>query len=215
MIRVAIVDDWEESQTGLRGMLETSAAIEIVGAAYTAAEGRRLIETKQPDIALIDIELGLDENGMALVEELEQLCPAVRKIIVTAHVNEYGVERLLKAGAMGYLTKNMRTAELIKCVETVSSGGTHISRDAMEKLSKEWRAGRNAQERPSFTTREQQILPMIVHGYTNKQMARELVVSKRAPEKHVAAILDKLAANNRAEAVFKLIKLGLVSLDDL
>ena len=215
MIRIALIDDHPIVRDGLLAVLSDEADFEVVGTAPSAEEGQRLVALQRPDVVLLDLELpGI--GGIEALPELLRTSPTTRVIVFTAYDTEERVLGALRAGAAGYLLKGAPSEEISRAIRTVHGGGSHlaprIAATVVAGLSGgSPDAGRGGGARgTSLTTRERQVLRLVADGRSNKEIARELTITERTAKFHVTSLLNKLGADNRAQAAALAVQRGLL-----
>ncbi len=216
MIRVALVDDHPIVRDGLVAVLSDEPDFEVVGTAPTAEDALRLVSAQRPDVMLLDLELpGM--GGVEALPELAKASPTTRVIVFTAYDTEERVIGALRAGAKGYLLKGATSEEIAQAIRTVHAGGSHLSTRVAATVVAELRGGRDGSGSPArarvaaaLTTRERQVLRLVADGRTNKEIARELSITERTAKFHVTSLLNKLGADNRAQAAVLAVQRGLL-----
>lgn len=207
MIRILVVDDHPIVRQGLVATLEDEPDFEVVGAASSAEDGLRLAEQHRPDLVLLDLELpGL--NGIEAIPRLQAASPATRILVFTAYDTDERVLDAVRAGAGGYLLKGAAVAEIAAAIRTVAGGGTALAPSAAARLANAVRAPRGAG--PLLTAREREVLRLIAQGLPGKQIAGALGITERTVKFHTAALIRKLGADNRAQAVALAAQRGLL-----
>ena len=213
LIEVCLVDDQTLVRQGIRSLLELSDSIRVIG---EAGDGEHAIETIpriKPDVVLLDMRMpgmsGLDVlNALAAKNELPPT------IILTTFDDDQLVLAGLKAGARGYLLKDVSLDQLVNAVKTVAAGGSLVAPMVTQRL----RAGLERMhneitslDRPDpLTERETEILRLMAGGYSNKEIANSLGVAEGTVKNHVSNILSKLGVRDRTRAVLKAFELGIV-----
>jgi DNA-binding NarL/FixJ family response regulator len=196
--RVFLVDDHALIRSGIR--TELADAVSIVGEADEVDAAVELIVERQPDVVLLDVHMP-GGGGLAVLEAVGKRCPDTRFLALSVSDAAEDVIALIRAGARGYVTKNISGADLIDAVHTVADGDAVFSpRLAGFVLDAYTDGGHRAaagDELDQLTPRERQVLRMIARGYTYKEIARELVISTKTVESHVSAVLRKLQLSNR------------------
>ena len=219
-IRVLLVDDHAVVRQGLRTFLELqddsdSLPIEVVG---EAANGREAIEqarSNQPDIVLLDLMMP-EMNGLEATPRILEACPTARVLILTSFGEEDSVIPALKAGAQGYLLKDIAPDELVKAVREAHRGRVQLHPDVAKKLVSAVTA---REEQPAakpkapgledLTEREIEVLRLIAAGKSNREIAEEMVISEKTVKTHVSNILGKLHLEDRTQAAIYALKHGL------
>ena len=196
-IRVAIVDDHELVRSGLETVLGLFADLELVGQADGGAAAVRVCADTRPDVVLMDLVMpGVD--GVAATEEILRRSPATKILALTSFSERELIERALRAGATGYLLKNVSGAELAAAIRRAHAGATTLAPEAAEVLIHA--IATPASPGADLTPRERQVLGLIVAGLTNAEIAARLVVSLSTAKTHVSSIIAKLGAASRTEA---------------
>ncbi|HET7037492.1 MAG TPA: response regulator transcription factor [Thermomicrobiaceae bacterium] len=207
MIRIMVVDDHPIVRQGLVAALGDEADFAVVGAAGSAQEALALAERERPDLVLLDLELpGL--SGLEAIPLLLERSPGCRVLVFTAYDTDERVLGAVRAGAGGYLLKGATAAEIARGVRSVAAGGSALEPHVAARLMAEVRAPHQA-EHP-LTPRERQVLALIARGLASKEIARELAIKEPTVKFHTAALLRKLGADNRAQAVALAAQRGLL-----
>jgi DNA-binding NarL/FixJ family response regulator len=205
MIRVVLVDDEQLVRSGLRMILESSGAIEIVGEAADGAQAQEQVLLHRPDVVLMDIRMpGTD--GLAATGRIAAM-PHPPKVIMltTFELDEY-VYAALAGGAVGFLLKDTPPRELIQAVCTVSEGNAMLSPTVTKLLVTEFAARGGAQgaaarsRLTALTGREREVLVAVAGGLSNAEIGRQLSMSEATVKAHVSHVLAKLDLNNRVQA---------------
>ena len=196
-VRVMVVDDHDMVRNGLEVMLETHEELKFVGEASNGEEAVRLCQEIQPDVILMDLVMpGMD--GVETTRAIRQLCPNVQVIALTSFKETRLVQNALQAGAIGYLLKNVSIDDLARAIHAAHSGRATLAPEAAEALIKA------ATEPPppghDLTSREREVLTLMVEGKSNREIAALLSISRSTVKHHVSSILAKLDAASRAEA---------------
>ena len=203
-MRILIADDHALFRDGLRSLLQ-SQGHEVVG---EAANGRQAIELAAklvPDLVLMDVSMP-ELDGVAATRELTAHLPGVKVVVLTASEHNETLFDAIKAGAQGYLLKNLEAEEFFELLDRASRGEPALTPALARKLLQEFARPAAAENAPSepdaLTDRERQVLDLMVEGVTaNRKLARSLGVSENTVKFHVRNILEKLRLNNRAQAV--------------
>lgn len=197
-IRVMIVDDHAVVRSGLSAFLMVYDDLEFVGEAGGGLEAVRKCPEIKPDVILMDLVMP-EVDGSEATRLIREACPHVQVIALTSYKEEELVQGALKAGAIGYLLKNVTTEELAKAIRAAHAGRPTLAPEAAEVLI---RAATNKEEAdPGLTDRELEILKLMVDGLSNPDIAKKLFVSRSTVKFHVSNILMKLGAASRTEAV--------------
>ncbi|MEW6583395.1 MAG: response regulator transcription factor [Actinomycetota bacterium] len=205
-IRVLIVDDHAVLRSGLRLMLDREDDIACVGEAGTAEEGLRAVLRHQPTVVIMDIEMpGM--GGLSAVARLREQHPGVRTLVLSMHDAADDVRRAFEAGAAGYVLKTVADEELVRAVRAVASGERYVHSTVGAILAQP-PAPRGPVD--DLSPREREVLRLLALGYTNQEIAKELVVSVRTVESHRSHVMTKLRASSRAEMVRHALNAGLL-----
>jgi DNA-binding NarL/FixJ family response regulator len=210
--RLVIADDHELVRAGLRAMLTGQRGLEVVGEAANGREALMLCRRLQPDLALIDVRMP-EQDGLATCRAIKQECPATSVILITIHENPEYLLEAIKAGAAGYVLKDISQRELITAVQGVLRGESILNKELVIHL-----LGRMASEMPSqeelpagrLSPREREVLQLLTQGQTNREIAQNLTVSVSTVKIHVEHILAKLGVSDRTQAAVRAIELGLL-----
>jgi two-component system NarL family response regulator len=201
-IRILLVDDHPTLRMGLANVLGCERDFTIVAQADDGPTALALWRQHRPDIMLLDVSLpGMD--GIETLEKLRAESPEARVLMLTSSEAAEDVRHALRAGALGYITKEVRRPELIAAIRAVSRGERAIS----ESIARELAA---ADEGSAISRRETEVLGLLRQGFTNNEIGRLLGITERTAKAHVAALLLKLDAADRAEAVARGFERGLL-----
>ena len=211
MIKVMLVDDQNLVRKGVRSLLELSEEIEVIAEAVDGSEAIRTIPENQPDVVLLDMRMpGL--SGLDVLKELSKADKLPPTIILTTFDDHELVLAGIKAGAKGYLLKDVSLAELVNAVKTVAEGGTVVKPAVTQRLLKglEYlQTDFSSLDQPDpLTERETEILRLMAGGYSNKEIANSLGVAEGTVKNHVSNILSKMGVRDRTRAVLKAFELG-------
>jgi len=197
-IRVLLVDDHLIIRTGLRYFLAGIDDIEIVGEASSGAEALKSVAELQPDVVLMDLKLpGMD--GITATQQLRQLFPHIRVLVLTSFSGGDTVQQALEAGAVSYLMKDVQGRELVSAIRATYIGRNVLTPEAAEALVTTF----NHAPKPGsdLSARELEVLGLLTLGLSNGQIAARLRISRNTVRHHVQNILGKLGVVNRTEAV--------------
>ncbi len=213
-IRVLLADDHNLVRAGIRSLLQALPGIQVVAEAGDGREALSLIETHQPDVALLDIAMpGL--NGLEVAAQVADSFPYVHVMILSMHATEEYVLRALRAGAAGYLLKDADTAELELAINAVTRGETYLS-PAVSKHVTEYvrRVGEEAHSTlERLTPRQREVLQLVAEGHTTQEIARMMNVSSKTVETHRTQLMERLDIHDIAGLVRYAVREGLVILE--
>ncbi len=205
-IRVLIVDDQALFRRGLSVVLSATADIQVVGEAADGEEAVAKVEELMPDVVLMDVRMPR-LGGIEATRHIHRLLPATKVLMLTVSDQEEDLYESVKAGASGYLLKEIGIEEVAETVRAVVQGHSPVSPSMTSKLLAEFNAlSRRATERdetppPGLTDREMQVLRLMAQSKSNKDIALALYISENTVKNHVRNILEKLHLHSRMEAV--------------
>jgi DNA-binding NarL/FixJ family response regulator len=196
-LRVVVVDDHELFRRGV--ISEISGPVDVVGEASNATEAVEVIEATLPDVVLLDVHLG-DQIGATVVEQIASEHPDVRFLALSVSDASTDVIALVRAGARGYVTKNITANELVDAVRRVADGDAVFSPRLAGFVLDAFAGGAVTDpELDQLTAREQEVMRLLARGYAYKEIARELSISVKTVETHASAVLRKLQLSSRHE----------------
>jgi two-component system, NarL family, response regulator LiaR len=207
-IRILLADDHMVVRSGLSTVLAVYDDMKLVGEAGDGEEAVRLCEKLQPDVVLMDL-LMPKMDGVAATRAIKARWPRIQVIALTSFKEKEYVEGALKAGAGGYLLKNVSAEELVNAIRRAVSGQPSLSPEAAQVLIR--KVNEPAPLGRDMTDREKEILALMVEGLSNSEIAERLIVSQSTVKFHVSNILSKLGVTSRTEAVAQALKHHLVS----
>jgi DNA-binding NarL/FixJ family response regulator len=200
-----VVEDHHIVRQGLVALLATIPDMTVVAEAADGKQAIGLFRQHQPDVTLMDLRLPA-MSGVEAVEQIRGEFPAARIIVLTTFDGDEDIYRALQAGARGYLLKGMFGDELMDAIRAVHRGKSRIPAIVAERLAE--RMGG-----PSLTSRELEVLELIVLGNSNKEIGGELAISEATVKTHINSILDKLGVTDRTQAVRTALQRGIVHLE--
>jgi len=200
-LRIVVVDDHDLFREGLTGLLRYHPDVAVVGEAADAAGALALVERERPDVVLMDIDLP-GEDGIAATRRVKAARGDVAVVMLTVHDDVDRLIEAVKAGAQGYLVKNIRSAELLEQVRGVARGEAAISRRMAARLLDEFRRPDDGPPAPelTLTTRELEVLELVAARLANKEIAARLIISEHTVKNHLKNILGKLHLRSRRQA---------------
>jgi DNA-binding NarL/FixJ family response regulator len=207
-IRVLLADDHAVARQGIRRMLEAEPDIDVVAEAGDGEEALTKALSLKPDVVIADVRMPR-MTGVELADTLTARGVTSRTVILTAHLDGDLIARAMRAGAQGYLLKDVVSTELAQAVRAVQKGDTYLQPVAASELARRVRDAGEGGLVERLTPRELEVLRPVVQGLRNKEIARELGITEATVKFHVAHIFEKLGVSSRAEAVGRALKLGL------
>lgn len=208
-IRYMIVDDQQIIREGLAGMLSRENDLILVGMAEDGAEAVLKAHDLQPDIILMDLRMPrLD--GVEAIKRIRKVCPQTKFIVLTVYDNDDFIFEAIRAGAKAYLMKDISREELIRVIHAVNEGQAYLQPQITSRLLDRVTDLPLPKDSHPFSKREVEIMQMLAKGFSNKEIAQQLLLSEHTVKTHVANIFAKLEVNNRAEAVLQAVKRGII-----
>jgi NarL family two-component system response regulator LiaR len=202
-----IVDDHAVVREGLRTFLSLQDGFEVVGEAGEGGEAIEVIDEQRPDVVLMDLVMpGVD--GISAMRELRTRVPEARIVILTSFLEDERLLPALRAGAAGYLLKNVEPHELARAIRLADSGEAMLHPAVAARLVESLSTGAG-EERDELTPREHDVLRLIGRGYANKRIALELGIAEKTVKTHVSHVLSKLGVSDRTQAALFAARLGL------
>ena len=205
-VRVLIADDHALFRRGLIMVLESEPDIEVVAEAQDGAEVIAKTEEFVPDVVLMDVRMP-KLNGIEAARTIREMVPSVKIVMLTVSDEEDDLFDAIKAGANGYLLKEISIEEVADAIRSVTTGQSLLSPSMASKLLNEFNAlARQADEKPRLaaprlTTRELEVLKLVAQGMSNRDVAEQLFIAENTVKNHVRNILEKLQLHSRMEAV--------------
>jgi DNA-binding NarL/FixJ family response regulator len=210
-IRILIVDDQALFRRGLREHLEASG-LDVVGEAEDAAGAVALSARTQPEVILMDI-LMPGESGIDATRKLRVAVPDARVLMMAVFTEEEEVVEAIMAGACGYLLKDSEGHQILAAIAAAAGGESalspRIASALIERVREHEPPASDRRDRPTLTSREREVLSLIVEGKENNEIAAELVISLETVKTHVSTVFEKLKAENRVQAAVEAVRSGL------
>lgn len=214
-IRILVADDHKMVRRGLQLFLTSQRDLEIVGEASTGHEAVEMAAMLAPDIVLMDIHMPV-MNGIEATQRLAAAHPKVKVIILTSYTDQDHALPAIRAGAKGYLLKDLEPDELVQAVRRVHDGKVELHPDVAGQLMNQYvnlYQGKNAEdqheENEPLTKRELEVLRLIASGMSNRAIAEALVITEKTVKTHVTHILSKLDLEDRTQAALYAVRHGL------
>jgi two-component system, NarL family, response regulator DegU len=204
-LTVILVDDHTMLRQGLRRGLE-SEGIKVVAEASDGAEAIRLALEHKPDVVLMDVSMpGMD--GVEAARRLVEADARQRVVMLTMHIDRDIIDRAIRAGAVGYLTKDSSISEVIVAIQLAANGDRPMSPNLAAAMLAEVR-----REDALISAREEEVLQLVADGLGTNEIAEKLYISQKTVKNHLASIYEKLNARDRTQAVLMAVKMGIVKL---
>lgn len=200
--RILLVDDHEVVRLGLKSLLEHNAQFEVVGEAANAKEALEQVARLRPDIVLMDIRLP-GTSGIEACEEVTAHFPETRVVMLTSYAEDEMLFSAIRAGASGYILKQIGGDDLIRALEAVGRGEALLDPAVTQRVFQEVRRAVKEEEASAFVNLSQQerhVLLLVSEGKTNREIAKALFLGEGTVRNYVSSILSKLGVSNRAEA---------------
>lgn len=206
-IRVFLLDDHEVVREGLRALLESTGAIEVVGEAGTATEATARIPALHPDVAVLDARLP-DGSGIEVCRAVRAVDPTIRALILTSYDDDEALFAAIMAGAAGYVLKDVKGLDLVAAIKQVADGNSLIDPTLTARVLERVRNGpATAPELAELTEQELKLLALIAEGLTNRQIGERMFLAEKTVKNYVSSILSKLGLERRTQAAVLAFKL--------
>jgi len=200
--KVLLVDDHEVVRLGLKALLERHPQFDVIGEAATAREAIEMVSNTHPDIVVMDIRLpGM--SGIEACEEITSRFPETRVIMLTSYAEDEMLFSAIRAGASGYVLKQIGGDDLVRALESVGRGEALLDPAVTQRVFQEVRKAVKEEEASAFahlSQQEKHVLLLVSEGKTNREIAKALFLGEGTVRNYVSSILSKLGVNNRAEA---------------
>jgi DNA-binding NarL/FixJ family response regulator len=213
-IRVVIADDHRLLREMLRLTLRQEKSIKIVGEAANGLQTIDVISDLKPDIVLLDIIMP-EMNGLEVLPAIREKSPKTKALMLTVAADEPTIFKALKAGAKGYLSKDVSISDLIKAIQAVYKGEFWVERKLIarffegEAIARSREEGRPGRPKEVLTPKEKQVLCILTKGCTNKEIGRTLFISEKTVKSHLNSIFRKLNVTRRLQAILYAINRGM------
>jgi DNA-binding NarL/FixJ family response regulator len=211
VIRVAIADDQALVRSGFRMILDARPDVEVVGEAEDGDQAVELVRELEPDVILLDVRMP-NLDGIEATRRIVASGRGTRILILTTFDLDDYVHDAVRAGASGFLLKDVRPAELVDAIRLVASGNALLAPTALQRLLERfWSPGRHGDGAlPNLTDREREILQLVAEGLSNAEIASRLVLGETTIKTHISNLLRKLGVRDRVQAVIAAYDSGLV-----
>jgi NarL family two-component system response regulator LiaR len=212
-IRVVLVDDHRIVRRGLRSFLEAFPDITVVGESSSGEAVLEQVEGWLPDVVIMDLLMPGGMDGIETTRRVRSMTPHTQIVVLTAHTDDARVVASLRAGAIGYVRKDAEPEMLLAAVRAAARGQSMLDPAVAGTVLQELVS--STEIRRDLTERELEVLRLLAHGRTNREIAEELVLGEETVKTHVGNILAKLHLAHRTQAVVHAFKQGLISLDEI
>lgn len=203
-IRIMVIDDQAVVRQGFVALINTVADMEVIAEGINGQQAIDLYKQHTPDVTLIDLRMPV-VGGVEAIATIRNSFPDARLIVLTTYDGDEDIYRSLQAGARGYLLKDVFFEELETAIRTVHAGSRHIPAAIAERLAERMASS-------DLTSREMEVLELIVRGQSNKEIGASLAISEATVKSHINNILSKLGVTDRTQAVTTALQRGLVHL---
>lgn len=200
--RILLVDDHEVVRLGLKALLERHPQFEVVGEAGNAREALEQVSRIRPDVVLMDIRLP-GTSGIEACEEITKNYPNTKVVMLTSYAEDEMLFSAIRAGASGYVLKQIGAEDLVRAIESVGRGEATLDPTVTQRVFHEVRRAVKEEEAAAFSNLSQQerhVLLLVSEGKTNREIAKTLFLGEGTVRNYVSSILSKLGVSNRAEA---------------
>ncbi|MCU6790526.1 response regulator transcription factor [Paenibacillus sp. WQ 127069] len=215
-MKLCIVDDHAVVRSGLMMLLNAKEDMEVIGEASEGNEAIELALRLHPDVVLMDLSMPHGKDGLTAAKELKQVLPETAILILTMHDDDEYLFRAIHAGASGYILKTAPHDELLTAIRSVAAGNAYLYPTATKRLMIEYVDRLRDGEGSSMETlsdRETEVVSLVAKGYSNKEVAEQLVISVKTVESHKANVMEKLGLKTRPELVKYAMKKGLLNFE--
>lgn len=206
-LRILVADDHLVYRIGIRSLIEAESAFEVVGEAANSSDTVDMYRRLQPDVLLLDLRMP-QKGGIEVVRAIRSEFPTARILVVTSYQTEEEVLQVLRAGALGYILKDLDRDMLMEAIRAVCAGKRWVSPGVERQLAE------GVAHRP-LTSRELEVIKLLARGLTNREIATVFRISESTVKNHVNHLLFKLEVADRTEAVTFCLSRGIVRVEDL
>lgn len=203
-LKVLVVDDHPIMRYGVAAIIEARSDMTVVGQTGTAAGAIEIFRQQLPDITLMDLRLP-DQSGVEAIRAIRRFAPQAKFIVLTTYEGDEDIHQALEAGARGYLIKGMPHETLIDALRKVQAGGRFVPPPVVRALASRLPDGK-------LSSREREVLSLLVRGRSNREIAEELSIKEATVKSHVSVILMRLNVTDRTQAVITALQRGLAHL---
>lgn len=215
MINLILVDDHLLFCQGIEMLLDKASDMQLMATIHREEDLLTYLQQQLPDIVLMDISLGMNQNGIRLTEQLQKIYPDIKVIALSMHQDANTVSKMLKAGVQAFVHKSDNKDAFIQAIRLVKQGEAYFSPAISAAIATHFKQENNKQElaeKPMLTKRETQILRLLAEGQSNTEIATQLFISVRTVEAHRYNLIEKLQAKNNVGLVHYAIRNGLIEI---
>jgi two-component system, NarL family, response regulator LiaR len=213
-MRIGIVNDLPLAREALRRAVLTVPGYSVAWMAEDGAQAVRLAGQARPDVVLMDLVMP-GVGGVEAIRRLREVRPEARVLVLTSFLDDEKVFPAVRAGAAGYLLKDVEPAELVRAIRAVGDGEALLHPAVAARLMEEFSETERPAAEEALTARERQVLELIARGLPNKLIARDLEIAEKTVKTHVSSILSKLGLTDRTQAALYAVRAGLVGDDEV
>jgi two-component system, NarL family, response regulator NreC len=213
VIKILLVDDHAVVRMGLKMLLNTNPEMEVIGEASEGNEGIKKALKLKPDVVVMDLSMPHGKDGLSATTELKKLKPEINILILTMHNDEEYLFRAIQGGASGCILKSAPHDELMSAIESVAMGDAYLHPSATKRLMEEYLGSVKQDGNDTYnllSDREKEVLTLVAKGYSNKEIAEQLVISVKTVETHKGNFMVKLQMKTRPELVEYAVRKGLL-----
>ncbi|MED3553319.1 response regulator [Cytobacillus praedii] len=213
MIKILLCDDHAVVRMGLKMLLNNHSDLEVIGEASEGNEGIQKSLELKPNVVVMDLSMPHGKDGLSATTELKKLLPETAILILTMHDDEEYLFRAIQAGASGCILKSAPHDELLSAIRSVAAGNAYLHPSATKRLMEEYIGNAKNGNVDTFnllSDREKEVLTLIAKGFSNKEIAEQLVISVKTVETHKGNLMEKLQMKTRPELVEIALKKGLL-----
>ncbi|WP_313799715.1 response regulator transcription factor [Cytobacillus sp.] len=213
MIKILLCDDHAVVRMGLKMLLNNHSDLEVIGEASEGNEGIQKSLELKPNVVVMDLSMPHGKDGLSATIELKKLLPETAILILTMHDDEEYLFRAIQAGASGCILKSAPHEELLSAIRSVAAGNAYLHPSATKRLMEEYIGNVKNGNVDTFnllSDREKEVLTLIAKGFSNKEIAEQLVISVKTVETHKGNLMEKLQMKTRPELVEVALKKGLL-----
>ena len=215
-ISVLLAEDHTLVRKGLRALLEDHTEIEVIAEADEGRQAVRMVEQTRPDVVLMDFSMpGL--NGLEATRQIKQRLPEIKVLVLTRHKNQEYIDRVLEAGASGYIIKKSAPEELVLAIQAVHRGDSYLDPAISQSIINGYLDKPKAEPEDHYhklTPRQREVLQLIAEGHSTKQIAAMLNISINTVENHRANLMKNLGVHSTTELTQYAIRAGITGLDE-